>query len=59
MGIGGHTAYGGMGFYSRQAGLLIGRAVRAEVVLANGTLVTAAFDRNQDLYWVSSVRLEN
>ncbi|QRV92529.1 FAD-binding domain protein [Ceratobasidium sp. AG-Ba] len=51
VGIGGHTAYGGMGFYSRQAGLLIDRAVRAEVVLANGTLVTAAFDRNQDLYW--------
>ncbi|KAG9127035.1 hypothetical protein FRC07_000920 [Ceratobasidium sp. 392] len=51
IGIGGHTAYGGMGFYSRQAGLLIDRAVRAEVVLANGTLVTAAFDQNQDLYW--------
>ncbi|KAG8752535.1 hypothetical protein FRC12_011904 [Ceratobasidium sp. 428] len=51
IGIGGHTAYGGMGLFSRQAGLLIDRAVRAEVVLANGTLVTAAFDQNQDLYW--------
>jgi FAD/FMN-containing dehydrogenase len=53
VGIGGHTAYGGQGFYSRQAGLLLDRAVRAEVVLANGTLITAAFDQNQDLYWVS------
>jgi hypothetical protein len=53
VGIGGHTAYGGQGFYSRQAGLLLDRAVRAEVVLANGTLVTAAFDQNQDLYWAS------
>ncbi|KAG8678742.1 hypothetical protein FRC08_017547, partial [Ceratobasidium sp. 394] len=51
IGIGGHTTYGGVGFYSRQAGLLLDRAVRAEVVLANGTLVTAAFDRNPDLYW--------
>ncbi|KAG8743333.1 hypothetical protein FRC10_012212 [Ceratobasidium sp. 414] len=51
VGIGGHTAYGGVGFYSRQAGLLLDRAVRAEVVLANGTLVTAAFDQNPDLYW--------
>ncbi|QRW20181.1 FAD-binding domain protein [Rhizoctonia solani] len=25
--------------------------VRAEVVLANGTVATAAFDRNPDLYW--------
>ncbi|CAE6464421.1 unnamed protein product [Rhizoctonia solani] len=51
VGIGGHTAYGGMGLFSRQAGLLIDRAVRAEVVLANGTVATAAFDRNPDLYW--------
>ncbi|CAE6391106.1 unnamed protein product [Rhizoctonia solani] len=51
VGIGGHTAYGGVGLFSRQAGLLIDRAVRAEVVLANGTVATAAFDRNPDLYW--------
>ncbi|KAF8713229.1 Berberine and berberine like, partial [Rhizoctonia solani] len=51
VGIGGHTAYGGAGLFSRQAGLLIDRAVRAEVVLANGTVATAAFDRNPDLYW--------
>ncbi|KAJ1303325.1 hypothetical protein OPQ81_011521 [Rhizoctonia solani] len=51
VGIGGHTAYGGVGAFSRQAGLLIDRAVRAEVVLANGTIATAAFDRNPDLYW--------
>ncbi|ELU38262.1 glucooligosaccharide oxidase [Rhizoctonia solani AG-1 IA] len=42
VGIGGHTAYGGAGLFSRQAGLLIDRAVRAEVVLANGTVATAA-----------------
>ncbi|CAE6458467.1 unnamed protein product [Rhizoctonia solani] len=51
VGVGGHTAYGGVGLFSRQAGLLIDRAVRAEVVLANGTVATAAFDRNPDLYW--------
>ncbi|KEP54297.1 FAD-linked oxidoreductase [Rhizoctonia solani 123E] len=51
VGIGGHTAYGGVGPFSRQAGLLLDRAVRAEVVLANGTVATAAFDRNPDLYW--------
>ncbi|CAE6527235.1 unnamed protein product [Rhizoctonia solani] len=51
VGIGGHTAYGGVGLFSRQAGLLLDRAVRAEVVLANGTVATAAFDRNPDLYW--------
>ncbi|KAB5595882.1 Cannabidiolic acid synthase [Ceratobasidium theobromae] len=51
VGIGGHTAYGGIGLFSRKAGLLIDRAIRAEVVLANGSVAIAAFDRNPDLYW--------
>ncbi|CAE6538198.1 unnamed protein product [Rhizoctonia solani] len=46
-----YATYGGVGLFSRQAGLLLDRAVRAEVVLANGTVATAAFDHNPDLYW--------
>ncbi|KAG8862467.1 hypothetical protein FRB96_001538 [Tulasnella sp. 330] len=51
VGIGGHTAYGGFGLYSRKAGLLLDRAISAEVVLANGTIVTASNASNSDLFF--------
>ena len=52
VGTGGHTSYGGYGFFSRVGGLLLDRVVSAEVVLANGTVVTASKDSNSDLFWV-------
>lgn len=52
VGSGGHTSYGGYGFFSRVGGLLLDRVASAEVVLANGTVVTASKDSNTDLFWV-------
>lgn len=52
VGIGGHTSFGGYGPYSRQAGLLLDTVVAADVVLANGTFVTAAQSKYTDLFWV-------
>ena len=52
VGTGGHTSYGGFGFFSRFGGLLLDRVSSAQVVLANGTVVTASKDSNSDLFWV-------
>lgn len=52
VGSGGHTSYGGYGPFSRFGGLLLDRVVSAEVVLANGTVVTASKDSHPDLFWV-------
>jgi FAD/FMN-containing dehydrogenase len=52
VGTGGHTSYGGYGPFSRMEGLLMDRVVSAEVVLANGTTVTASSSSNSDLLWV-------
>jgi FAD/FMN-containing dehydrogenase len=57
VGTGGHTSFGGFGPYSRQAGLLLDRVVAADVVLANGTAVTAAQSKYSDLFWVRRVML--
>ncbi|KAG8854226.1 hypothetical protein FRB91_003877 [Serendipita sp. 411] len=51
VGTGGHTSYGGYGPYSRMAGLLMDRVVSADVVLANGTSVTASQMSHPDLFW--------
>lgn len=51
VGVGGHTAYGGFGLYGRKAGLLLDRAVAAEVVLANGTIITASSTASPDLFF--------
>lgn len=51
VGTGGHTSYGGYGPYSRMAGLLMDRVVGAQVVLANGTTVTASNTTNSNLFW--------
>jgi FAD/FMN-containing dehydrogenase len=53
VGTGGHTSYGGFGPFSRMHGLLLDRVVSAEVVLANGTTVTASQSSHPDLLWVS------
>lgn len=43
--------HGGYGFSSHTHGLALDSLVSAEVVLANGTLVTASKTSNPDLFW--------
>ncbi|KAG9005990.1 hypothetical protein FRB94_002141 [Tulasnella sp. JGI-2019a] len=51
VGVGGHTSYGGFGLYGRKAGLLLDRAIAAQVVLANGTIITASTTSSPDLFF--------
>ncbi|EJU00034.1 FAD-binding domain-containing protein [Dacryopinax primogenitus] len=51
VGVGGHAAFGGFGFTSREWGLLLDRIVEAEVVLADERLVNASLEENEDLFW--------
>jgi len=51
VGSGGHTLYGGFGYYGRIGGLMVDAVVGVELVLANGSLVTANSTLNQDLFW--------
>jgi FAD/FMN-containing dehydrogenase len=51
VGIAGLTLGGGVGYLARKAGLAIDRLRSAEVVTADGRIVTASEDRNADLFW--------
>ncbi|CAE6495684.1 unnamed protein product [Rhizoctonia solani] len=51
VGSGGHPAFGGFGPFSRVAGLLHDHITAAEVVLADGRLITASAKKNTDLFW--------
>jgi len=50
-GIGGLTLGGGIGWMTPRVGLAIDNLVSMEVVLADGTLVTADTTSSPDLYW--------
>ena len=52
VGTGGHLGCGGFGFPSRMWGLALDAVVSSQVVLANGTIVTASNNQNQDLFFV-------
>ncbi|KXN89297.1 Reticuline oxidase [Leucoagaricus sp. SymC.cos] len=51
VGIGGHASFAGFGYASRLWGMAIDAIVEINLVLANGTTVTASKSRNSELFW--------
>jgi FAD/FMN-containing dehydrogenase len=51
VGVTGYTLGGGFGWLSRAHGLAADSLLRADIVTADGRLVTATADRNPDLFW--------
>ncbi len=50
-GVGGLTLGGGMGHLSRKCGLSIDNLLEVDMVLADGSFITANADQHPDLYW--------
>ena len=51
VGVGGITTGGGIGFLARKFGMTIDSLVSAEVVTADGRILTASVAENPDLFW--------
>ena len=50
-GVGGLTTGGGLGHFTREYGLSIDNLLEVDMVLADGSFITANAKNNQDLFW--------
>lgn len=50
-GVGGLTLGGGFGYFTRKYGLAIDNLLSVDIVVADGTFITANSEQTQDLFW--------